>query len=59
MLAAFTTLAVIRRRDLPAHKRYILFASIVMRQAAVARWPFDIVAADSRVPRGNGPAVAV
>jgi hypothetical protein len=50
LYAAFTALALWRRRDAQAHKRYILLASIVMIEAAVTRWPFAFMTADSPVP---------
>ena len=50
LYAVFTALALWRRRDTQAHKRYILLASIVMIEAAVTRWPFAFMTADSPVP---------
>ena len=48
--SVFTALAVLLRRDVQAHKRYILLASIVMIEAAVTRWPFAFMSAASPVP---------
>ena len=48
--AVFTALAVSLRRDVQAHKRYMLLASIVMIEAAVTRWPFAFMTAVSPVP---------
>src|SRR6185436_10540344 len=38
------------RRDVQAHKRYMLLASIVMIEAAVTRWPFAFMTSASPVP---------
>lgn len=48
--AVFYTLAISARQRVQSHKRYILLASIVMAEAAVARWPFDFVHGPSPVP---------
>jgi len=37
--ALFATLAFVRRRDLQAHKRLLLLASLSMLTAAIGRWP--------------------
>lgn len=50
LFAAFVALAIGVRRDTQAHKRYMLLASIVMLQAAVARWPFAFLTAASPIP---------
>jgi hypothetical protein len=50
LFGAFVAAAVVRRRDPPAHKRYMLLASIVMLEAAVGRWPFAFMKAPSPVP---------
>jgi hypothetical protein len=50
LFAAFVALAIARRRDPQAHKRHLLLASIVMLEAAVARWPFALMDAPSPVP---------
>jgi cytochrome bd-type quinol oxidase subunit 2 len=39
IFAAFTTLAISRRRDAQAHKRWMLLGSIAILGAAFARWP--------------------
>jgi len=49
LFAAFVTLAVVARRDPQAHKRYMLLASIVMLEAAVARWPFAFMNSSSPI----------
>jgi hypothetical protein len=38
--AVFYTLAIVRARDAQSHKRYLLIGSIVVVEAALARWPF-------------------
>jgi len=48
--AVFVALAVARRSDPQSHKRYMLLASIAMIEAAVARWPFDLIAQPSPAP---------
>lgn len=50
LFGAFVALAVIRRRDTQAHKRCMLLASIVMLEAAVARWPFAFMATPVPIP---------
>ncbi len=55
LFATFVGLAITGRRDIQAHKRYMLLASIVMVQAAVVRWPFAFVAAASPVPLFETP----
>ena len=50
LYAVFTALAVSLRRDVQAHKRYMLLGSIVMIEAAVTRWPFAFMNATSPVP---------
>jgi len=55
LFATFVALAFVRRRDKQAHKRYILLASIVIVQAAVARWPFAFMAATSPIPLFDMP----
>ena len=42
LFAAFTGLAIARRRDPQAHKRLMVLASIVMLGAAIARWPVGL-----------------
>jgi hypothetical protein len=44
LFAGFVTLAVLKRRDLQAHKRYMLLASTSLMTAAVGRWPGVITA---------------
>lgn len=39
LFAAFVALAIARRRDMPAHKRWMLLGTINMLPAAIARWP--------------------
>jgi hypothetical protein len=50
LFAAFVALAIMRRRDLQAHKRYMLLASIGMAEAAIGRWPFAFVNGPSPIP---------
>jgi uncharacterized membrane protein YozB (DUF420 family) len=44
VFAAFVSLAVLKRRDPQAHKRYMLLASTSLMTAAVGRWPGVITA---------------
>ncbi len=39
LLAAFTALAIARRRDAQSHKRLMLLATVNLVTAAIARWP--------------------
>lgn len=39
LFATFVTVALLRRRDLQAHKRWMLLATINLLPAAIARWP--------------------
>jgi len=39
IFAAFVAIAVVRRRDPQAHKRWMLLATIEITTAAIARWP--------------------
>jgi len=39
LFGAFVALAVLRRRDTQAHKRWMLLATVNVLDAAVARWP--------------------
>jgi hypothetical protein len=55
LFATLVTLAMVRRRDTQAHKRYMLLASVVMLQAAVARWPFAFMAGASPIPLLDTP----
>jgi uncharacterized membrane protein YozB (DUF420 family) len=50
LFGVFVALAVARRGDSQAHKRLMLLASISLAEAAVARLPFDFLAAASPVP---------
>jgi hypothetical protein len=50
LFGAFVTLAVAKRADPQAHKRFMLLGSIVMLEAAVARWPFAFMQGPSPVP---------
>jgi hypothetical protein len=50
LYVVFTALAFSLRRDVQAHKRYMLLTSIVMIEAAVTRWPFAFMSAASPVP---------
>jgi hypothetical protein len=39
LFATFVTLAVVRRRDVQAHKRLMVLATVNLLGAAIARWP--------------------
>ncbi len=39
LFGLFVALAIARRRDLPAHKRWMLLGTINLLPAAIARWP--------------------
>ncbi len=54
---AFVTLAVARRRDTQAHKRYMLLGSIVMLEAAVGRWPFAFMNGSAPIPFFEMPSL--
>jgi hypothetical protein len=49
LFAAFVGMAVARRRDIQAHKRYMLLATVNLMSAAIARWPV-VVSAGSPTP---------
>ncbi|HEY7502358.1 MAG TPA: hypothetical protein VH740_27805 [Vicinamibacterales bacterium] len=57
LFAVFVAMAIVRRRDTQAHKRYMLLASIVMLEAAVGRWPFAFVNAPSPIPFFDMPSL--
>jgi len=57
LFGAFVALAVVRRRDTQAHKRYMLLASIVMLEAAVGRWPFPFMHGRSPIPFFDMPSL--
>jgi len=57
LFGAFVALAVVRRRDTQAHKRYMLLASIVMLEAAVGRWPFAFMDGPSPIPFFDMPSL--
>ena len=57
LFGAFVTLAVAKRRDTQAHKRYMLMASIVMLEAAVARWPFAFMRGSPPIPFFDMPSL--
>ncbi len=44
LFALFLSLAIARRNQPQAHKRWMLMASISIVTAAIARWPFDFMA---------------
>jgi uncharacterized membrane protein YozB (DUF420 family) len=50
LFGVFVSLALVRRRNVQSHKRYMLLASISLVDAAVARWPFSVMAAECPVP---------
>jgi hypothetical protein len=57
LFGAFVALAVAKRRDTQAHKRYMLMASISMLEAAVGRWPFAFIRASSPIPFLDMPSL--
>jgi hypothetical protein len=57
LFGTLVTLAVVRRRDTQAHKRYMLLASIVMLEAAVGRWPFAFMNGPSPLPFFDMPSL--
>jgi hypothetical protein len=50
LFATFVTLAIVNRGNPQSHKRYMLLASIGILDAAIVRWPFDIVTAPLPIP---------
>jgi hypothetical protein len=50
LFGTFVVLAIVKRRNLQSHKRYMLLASIGLIDAAVSRWPFAIMAAALPMP---------
>jgi hypothetical protein len=50
LFGIFVTLAILNRHRPQSHKRYMMLASIALVEAAVARWPFAVMAAPSPVP---------
>ncbi len=50
MFGIFVALGIAQRRKAQNHKRFILLGSILMMDAAVARWPFAIMLAPAPVP---------
>jgi hypothetical protein len=50
LFGAFVTLAIVKRRNAQSHKRFILLASIALLDAAIARWPFAILATELPLP---------
>lgn len=50
LFALFFGAALVWRRDLQSHKRCMLLAGISLVEAAVGRWPFAFVTAESPVP---------
>jgi len=50
MFAIFVVLAVVNRHDPQFHKRCMLMASFALVEAAVARWPFAVMPAESPIP---------
>lgn len=48
--AVLVALALVKRRSVQSHKRYMLLASVSLIGAAVTRWPFSIMAGESPVP---------
>ena len=50
LFGVFVALAIVNRRNPQSHKRYMILASITLIEAAIARWPFALVNAESPVP---------
>ena len=48
--AVFVALAYAKRGNAQSHKRLMLFASLSIISAAIARWPFEMIGAPSPVP---------
>jgi len=57
LFAVFVTMAVAKRRDGQAHKRYMLLASIVLLEAAVGRWPVAFMKGSSPLPFLDMPSL--
>jgi hypothetical protein len=47
VFAILVGLAIVRRADAQSHKRLMLIASISLLSAAIARWPFELMATPS------------
>ena len=50
LFAAFVSLALLNRRRPQHHKRFMLLATIVLVEAAVARWPFAFMTTALPIP---------
>jgi uncharacterized membrane protein YozB (DUF420 family) len=50
LFALFVGLAVAWRRDVQSHKRLMLLATIAIAEAAIVRWPLDVMDATSPIP---------
>lgn len=50
LFGVFVALALVNRRHPQTHKRCMLLASIVVAEAAIARWPFPFMHAPTPVP---------
>lgn len=50
LFAVFMALALVRRRNVQSHKRYMLLASIDLVSAAIVRWPFAFLRVELPVP---------
>jgi hypothetical protein len=50
LFAAFVSLAILNRRRPQHHKRLMLLATIVLAEAAVARWPFAFMTTALPIP---------
>lgn len=50
LFGTFVALAIVKRRHLQSHKRYMLLASIGLVEAAVSRWPFAVMTAALPIP---------
>ena len=51
VFGVFVSLAIVTRRTVQSHKRYMLLASISLIGAAIVRWPFAFMATELPVPR--------
>ncbi len=48
--ALFVTLGILNRANKQSHKRYMVFATISLIGAGIARWPFQFIFAESPIP---------
>jgi hypothetical protein len=50
LFSIFVVLAILRRRDAQAHKRYMMLASLSLIEAAVGRWPLAFLRKATLLP---------